>query len=532
MRTLSGTGSLIRFILRRDRWRILIWIGAVVGLMVSFAAASVDLYPTPESLQARALIMESPLGVAFSGPRIGLDNYTFGAMLSNEYVSFVAVTLALMSVFLIVRNTRVEEQTGRSELVLANAVGRHAPAAAALVVVCAAQIVIGVLIALLLPGTGLDLSAVGSWLFAAACVSAGIVFAAVALVMAQFTGHSRAAVGFGAAAVGVAYTIRAVGDIGDSPLSMISPIGWAQKTAPYVDDLWWPLLLPVAAFVLLTWAAFALDTRRDFGEGMVASRPGPAEAAASLGRPLGQAFRLQRGLLIGWGVGLFVLAATYGGFVRDVQEFASQNPFIEEGLSAIGGATLAESWASFLALFMVALAASYAVQATLRLRSEETGLRAEQVLATPTGRWRWMGSHLLVAAFGAVLMTVLVGLGFGLSASAVTSDGSWVPRAIGATLSHLPSVVVVGGFAAALFGLLPRLIGLAWALVALVWVGLVGVIVGLPDWVSNLSPFGYGAMVPADEFDAVPVIVLALIAAVLVALGFWGFQRRDLVTTA
>ena len=527
MSALAGVGTLVRFILRRDRIRLLVWIVAVTGLMASFAASSVDLYPTPGSLQARAAIMDSPLGVAFSGPRIALDNYTFGAMLSNEYVGFVAVALALMSVFVVVRNTRLEEQTGRAELVRAAEVGRNAAATATLIVVVGAQLVIGVLIALLLPGTGLDLTVQGSWLLAAAVVSVGVVFAAVALVGAQITSHPRTAVGFGAAAVGVAYVIRAIGDVGDSALSMLSPIGWAQATKPFVEDSWWPLLISVGFFLATTWVAFALSARRDVGEGLVAARPGPGEADPALGRPLGLAFRLQKGLIIGWAVGLSILGLTYGGFVADVERFASENPFIEEALAAIGGGSLGENWASFLALFMVALVASFAVQAILRLRSEEVGQRAEQVLATPLERWRWMGSHLLVAAVGSVILATLVGLGFGVTAGATTGEWSWVPRSIGATLSHLPSLAVVAGVAVALFGWLPRLTSLAWAMIAVVWIGLLGVIVGLPEWVSNLSPFGYGALLPAADVEPVPLLVLTLIAVVLVSVGFLGFRRRD-----
>jgi ABC-2 type transport system permease protein len=530
MRTLAGTGTLFRFILRRDRFRVIVWIGAVVGLMASFAATSVDLFPTPESLQARAAIMDSPIGVAFSGPRIGLDNYTYGAYLSNEYVGFLAVTLALMSVFLVVRNTRLEEQTGRSELVRANPVGRHAPATAALTVVVGAQVLIGVLLALILPGTGLDLSVEGSWLFSAAVVLVGIVFAALTLLIAEISSHSRTAVGYAATAVGAAYMIRALGDIEDSALSMVSPVGWAQATRPFVDDVWWPLLLLVVFGAIVTWASFTLATRRDFGEGLLASKPGPSEASPGLGRPLGLAWRLQRGLLVGWGVGMFVLAATYGGLVREVENFAGENPFIEEALAAIGGGSLAESWASMLGFMMMALTASFVVQAILRLRAEEIAHRAEQVLATPVERWRWMGSHLLVAAGGTVAIALLAGFGFGLSAGSATGEWSWIGTMIGATMSHFPSVIVVAGFAVALFGLLPRLTFLAWVLITIVWIGWLGVIVGLPEWVSNLSPFGHEALVPANDLNLTSFGVLSTIAVVLVVAGFLGFQRRDIGT--
>lgn len=528
MSALAGTGALVRHILRRDRIRLLVWIVAMAGLMVSFATSSVDLYPTPESLQARALIMDSPLGIAFSGPRIGLDNYTFGAMLANEYVGFVAVAFALMSVFLVVRKTRVEEQSGRAELIRANEVGRHAPATSALLVVVGAQLLIGIAIALLLPGTGLGLSTAGSWLFTAAIVSVGVVFAAIALILSQVSSHSRTAAGFGAAVVGLAYVIRAMGDVADSSLSMLSPIGWAQATRPFVDDTWWPLLLSVGAFTISTTVAFALSARRDFGEGLVAARPGPARGTEAMGRPFGLALRLQRGLLIGWGVGLLTLGLTYGGFVVDVERFAAQNPFIEEAMSSIGGGSLAESWASFLALFMMGLVASYSVQAILRLRSEEAGLRAEPVLATPTARWQWMGSHLLVAGIGSVVMAVLVGVGFGLSAAAATGDWGWVTRSLAGTLSHLPSLLVIAGFTVALVGLLPRFTGLAWAMVTVIWLGLMGVIIGLPEWISDISPFGYGALVPAADVEVMPLVVLTLIAVVLTVAGLVGFQRRDI----
>ena len=531
MTSLAGTGKLARFILRRDRWRLLIWIAAVVVSTVGLAATSRDLYPTPESLQARAQIMDSPIGRAFGGPGIGLDNYTFGALMANEYVSFLALTLGLMSIFLVIRNTRVEEQTGRSELVQSAAVGRHASAAAALLVVIGAQILIGVLIALQLPGTGLDLSVEGSWLFSAAIVSTGVAFAAIALVAAEVTSHSRTAVAVGVAVMVLSFTITAIANIAESlSIAMFSPISWAVETRSFVENLWWPLLVSLGFFVLMTSLAFALNTRRDFGEGLVAARRGPAEADPALGTPLGLAWRLQKGLVFGWGIGIFLLAYTYGTVLGEIEEFASQNPFIEEALSAVGGGTLSESWASFLALLMTGLIAGFAVQSTLRLRSEEVGVRADPVLANPTDRWSWMGSHLVLAALGSVVMAILVGVGFGLSAGPATGDWSWLPTMTGAALSHVPSMFVVAGVAVALFGLLPRLTYLAWVMIAIVWVGLFGVIVGLPEWVANLSPFGYGAMVPAADVDWAPLLILSAIAIALVVAGFVGFRRRDIET--
>ena len=64
-----------------------------------------------------------------SGPGYGLDDYTLGAMITNEMVLWLAVPAAMMSIFLVVRHTRAEEETGRAELVR-SAVGRPACGAA------------------------------------------------------------------------------------------------------------------------------------------------------------------------------------------------------------------------------------------------------------------------------------------------------------------------------------------------------------------------------------------------------------------
>jgi ABC-2 type transport system permease protein len=67
-------------------------------------------------------------------------------------------------------------------------------------------------------------------------------------------------------------------------------------------------------------------------------------------------------------------------------------------------------------------------------------------------------------------------------------------------------------------------------LITIVWIGWLGVIVGLPEWVSNLSPFGHEALVPANDLNLASFSVLSAIAVVLVVAGFLGFQRRDIGT--
>ena len=74
----------------------------------------------------------NPAAVLLSGPGYGLDDYTLGAMVANEVALAVMVAAAIMSIQLVVRNTRAEEESGRAELVRAGVVGRRAALTAAL----------------------------------------------------------------------------------------------------------------------------------------------------------------------------------------------------------------------------------------------------------------------------------------------------------------------------------------------------------------------------------------------------------------
>jgi ABC-2 type transport system permease protein len=532
---LTGTGPLVRFILRRDRIRIPVWLAAITFFTWSTAVSLPDLYTNAADRQVRAELMGNPGVRAFSGPGHGLSDYTFGAMLAQEMLSWVAIFVALMSILLMVRHTRTEEETGRAELVRSAVVGRHAHTAAALLVVGGAAVALGALLAVSLGATGIEtVSWPGSWLFGLSLAGVGLVFAAVTAVTVQFTEYARGAGGLAGAVFAVAFLLRGAGDaasLGGSPLSWLSPVGWAQQTRVYVADRWWPLLLLVALTAGLVALALWLSTRRDVGAGLRQSRPGAARAAGWLASPLGLAWRQHRTGLLWWAVALFGFGLGYGTLAAEVEAFVSELSALEEWMGQVGGRSFIDSFLSLIVMLIAVTVAVFATLAVLRPRSEEAAGRAEPVLATAVSRLRWMGSHLAVALVGSAAILALAGLGLGSTAAAVLSDGSVLPRVLAAAVAYAPAVWVTVGLGAALFGLVPRLSALVWLVI--VYAGLVGMFAGLldlPEWTLELSPFGHVPMLPAEDVRWTPLVVLTLVAAVLVAAGLAGFRRRDLET--
>lgn len=530
--TLTGTGALTRFNLRRDRIRIPAWTGALMLLTVGTAASFADLYPSQATRQGVAQTMNTPAGLAMTGPSHYLADYDVGSMMGHQMLGFTAILVALMSVLMIARHTRTEEETGRAELVRATVVGRHAHMTAALAVTAVANVALGAILALSLGALGIEgLGWGGSALYGAAHAAVGLAFAGVAAVTVQLTQHSRGASGMALAVVGIAYVLRAAGDVGAGVLSWVSPIGWAQATYVYVDNRWWPLLLAVALTALLTATAYVLSTWRDVGAGLRPPRAGRSAASAALVRPVGLALRLHRGMLIGFGLALLLLGVAYGSILGQAEQMLANVGAMQKAVAEIGGASLAESFASLVMVVIAIVASIYVVLAAQRLRSEENDGRAEPVLATGLSRTRWVASHLAVAMVGGAVVLLLAGLGFGAAGAITTDDPGLLPKLLGAALAYVPAVWVTAGVAAALFGLLPRAAALAWLVPSYAFVaGYLGRVLQFPEWMRDLSPFGHVPQLPADDLTLAPLIVLTVVAAALIAVGVTAFRRRDVGT--
>jgi ABC-2 type transport system permease protein len=524
--TTAGTGPLLRFMLRRERRGLPWWLLGAVFMVTYQSVGSQSLYGTPEKL---ALLRETLGGnaamVAMSGPKELLQ--TIGGEVIFEIFAYASIVVALMSMFIVGRNTRSDEETGRAELLRSARVGRHAPLAAALSLAGLASLALGVLIFAGTAGTGLPLA--GSLLVGASLAGVGLTFAAVTAVAVQIFENPRSVYGAVGAAIGAAYVLRAAGDAGNGALSWLSPIGWGQRAFPYVDNRWWTLVLPVLATALLLVLATALLNRRDFGAGLRAPRPGPAYAPRTLGSALGLAWRLQRGSLVGWAVGLFLLGMAYGSLGDTMEQFIADNPEIAAFFP--GGATnVVNSYLAFTMLFCALMAAAYAVASTLRARAEETAGRAEPILATRTGRWAWLASYLTIAVVGSTLVLVATGLGEGLAFGLTTSDPGQIPRLVGVALTYGPAVWTIVAVTALVFGWLPRATAIVgWATIGFCFLVIIFAdLVDLPAWLVNLSPFTHTPQAPLESVAAAPLLALAGVAVLLVATGYTGFRRRDL----
>jgi ABC-2 type transport system permease protein len=142
MTAFTGVRELVRFVLRRDRVYLPVWIFAIVGLTYASAAAVRRTYDTPVEIASYAVNLgESPASIAMAGPPVALTE--IGGILIYETSMTALLGAALMAVFVVVRHTRTEEDAGRVELLGSTVVSPHAVITAAVLVAGAASVLVG-----------------------------------------------------------------------------------------------------------------------------------------------------------------------------------------------------------------------------------------------------------------------------------------------------------------------------------------------------------------------------------------------------
>ena len=528
MSALTGTWQLARLALRRDRIILPLWILGVSLFPASIASSFKAIYPDPVELAKFAQsMMASPSLTGLYGPVFAANIGALAAWRSGVLLVIGALAAGLT----VIRHTRNEEEQGRRELLGATVVGRQAPLAAALLLTGGACVLIG-----LLAGAGMNAVApgAGAWAFGLEYAVVCWFFAAVAGLAAQLTQSARTARWIVGAVLGGSFLLRAAGDtIGDenSPLSWISPMGFAQRMRPYAGERWWigGVLLVVSVGIALF--AYQMSARRDLDAGLIAPRPGPARASRGLSSALGLAWRLQRGSLFGWMIGFAVISAVLGSAATTAGDALKDSPELTEMFQRLGGGSALGD------LFMVTLisigaiaTSAQGIQAAVRARAEETSGRLEPILATSVGRVRWNGGYVLFALGGPALTMLVVGLVGGLSYGGSSHEiGKQVPRIVGAALATVPAIWLTVAIVLALFGLAPKLVGAGWALLAgFLLLGQLGAVLQLSQSALDLSPFTHIPHLPGGEMTWTPLVWLAALAAALTGAGLWGFRRRDI----
>ncbi len=519
----TGLRAMLGVQWRTHRRGTLVWMFALIASMVGTAWAVAGLYNTAEKIHtyAQAVTAGDAL-VAINGRVEGIDS--LGGIIQDEFGFLAALLLPLLGISLVAQVTRREEEAGRLEAVLGGRVARHVPVLAALIVASTAIVITSVAFALGLVASGVPASR--SVLYAASLGALAFVFAGLAAMLAQVSQHSRGVYTWSLLVLAVAYLLRGVGDVMRTWITWLSPLGWAEKAAPFGAMRWWTLLIPLAIGGLLGTLAVLLAGRRDLGSSLVRGSAGSGRATTWLRSPLGLATAIHRPALLGWLAGAVIIAGMLGALAQQFVDAVTGNPAMAQAIG-MSGTRPEDGFVAVTQLYIAIIAMGYAVQAVGSLHVEETAGRLEPRLSGTLSRMRWLTAHGLVIVTGLVAIVVVSSVMLVSTTAWSTGTAVNLGHVVWAGVAYLPAELVVGALALALFGLKPRAFPAGWAAFAIVaFVAFLGPGLKLAGWVLDLSPTTHVGNPPLGTVETLPLVVLGAIAAALGVAAAVGFRLR------
>ena len=528
-----------RFIARRERVISLGWIIGLVAFIAAITAAYPNLFASYDALKAMVQTVNSPGMVAMMGPVFGFpDNLNTPMVMAQQCLLWVALAAAVMNIFFVIRHTRTDEELGRHEMLASLPVGRLTGSLATLcsafvlnllISVISAALVILVLGHVTIQGSVPGSVAAGAFAYCLSIGAQGFAFAGITLLVAQLFSTSSGTMGVSVALLIVFYMIRAVGDMQGSALTYLSPLGLGLRVQAFYTNAFWPIIVLVAEGLVIGGIALMINAKRDVGMGVFAARKGRVHAKRGMCSPLGFSWRLLRNAMIAWAAALLLLGAAYGSVAGQSSVYSEGNGMMAQMINNMGG------YESLVVTIMGLLISVPLIVAMNKLRSEERRGRIEQVLSKAVSRGSAFLSYLCIAVLASLLFPFLLVIGFyAVGASSAPAGTLDLAALLKASYAYLPAQLCMIGLSAFLVGCFPKLTSLSWVMFAYSFlVVYFGGMFQVPEAMKKISPFGNvpQLLIQGQELKALPLVILCVIAAALMAAGLIGYRRRDILGT-
>lgn len=537
-----GLGSIFAKTIRDSRRATII---AAVGLGLLFLGVSYAITAEFDTPQSRTELEEliaavPPILQGLAGKVV--DVGTLGGYLQYKYGVFFPLVLSLWSILALSGTLAGEAQRGSLEFIASTGKSRRRIAVEKLsahvlmmfvaVVVAFASIAIAGNAFVVLPGD--EISVLSSFAYAVWLGLLALVGGAIAFALGPFVGRGAAA-GIAGAITFAGFILNgyqsAVPEL--APFANLTWWGWTSNHIALAGQYDWPSVILVAVVVVVLLAigieAFA---RRDIGVTTALPTPSLPRSLLGLGGPIGRAISTNLGATFAWGIGIGFFGLALGGAASGFMEQLQDSPAFIELLSTVFPDVDYGSAGGFLQLlfieFGVILAGLAAASFVSGWASDETTGRTEMLLATPLSRVRWalsggLGMFVNVAIFLAI---AAAGIGIGVA----TTDTDVATPLLGSAVLGLYGLALVG-IGHAVGGVLGMRFAATTVVVFVVvtwFIQLLGPLIGLPQVVQDLALTTHFGQPMVGVWDPVGIVASLAIAIVGVAIGTWGFSRRDL----
>lgn len=532
MRTesLSESGLVFRFLMRQYWKKILIWILGIVFASAGAGLAYADIYADPLDIMGYAITMENPAMHALVGTGYPVEEYHLGAVFANQLFLFSAIAMAILNISLILKSTRTDEEEGRLEIFLSLPISRSSLAIPPMWLAFGTNLLLTVMLGSVLSLIQLeDMPMAACFLYSAMLGATGMFFAGLALVSAQLAESSRGAAQLSYGVVLVSYLVRAVGDMQESNVVLLSPLGWLGQASLFVHNRLWPLAALLLGGILLSVIGFTLYRRRDMGAGLLAIGKGKKSASPFLRSPFALFWRMEQNSTLMWGAGLFLISFAFAAIIGDIEVYFSELEIFQAILPDDAQQSFTQQMISLVITIFSIFAAIPVMNVILRLRKEEESGRLEHLLSRPLSRSKIWLSVFLQATIAAVFLQSILAAGFLLGTTDTGSD-VFLPGEIWlAAYAFVPALLFTAALTLFFVCIHPAFASLGWAYLLFSFlVTYLGGLLAFPDWLRKGSAFYAVPTIPVLENDWTGPLVFGALSILLVGMGLVIQRRRDI----
>ncbi len=541
IRRIYGFGTVFSKTLRDSR-RSTLLVGGILGLiLIAVSGAIVSEFSTAASREQIANLVNAvpPILQGLAGRPVNVE--TLGGYISYKYGTFFPLVASLWSILALSGTLAGEARRGSLEFVAAAPLSRRRIAMQKLfghivvVAIASALIFVSIVVAgsfATLPGDEISVAAAAGyaiWLGLLALVAGSVAFA-----VAPFLGRG-AAIGIAGALMFAGFLLNgyqfAIPEV--APLANLTWWGWTTNHLPLAGQYDWRSVAVVGIVALILFAVgIEAFVRRDIGSTTPVPTPSLPGALAGLRGPAGRTIGNNLPTALAWGLGLGIFGLLIAGSAGSFVEQLGASPDFERLLGSIFPGIDMGTVGGFLQLLFVefglVLAGLAAATLVAGWASDETSGRLELLLATPLARARWVVAGGLGILAGIAVVTVIAMIGIALGAA--SAGGDIVTPVVG-TLALGLFAIAMAGVGVAVGGLVRA--GLAGPVVVVVtiatwFVAIIGPALKLPDVVQDLALSAHYGLPMVGQWEVAGIVASLVLAIGGVAIGAWGFARRDL----
>ncbi|GAX48348.1 ABC transporter permease [Lactococcus reticulitermitis] len=531
---MTNFALIFRNLVKKDWKKLSLNLVGLVYFAVFYAPMMKDIYSTKADLLAMFETLKNPAMIALVGPtEATAQTVTLASFYFQEMTLFTALIFIIVGILHVLSRTRAEEEEGLSELILSFPVGKLTQAGAVLLELTGFYLASGLLItagmtALTHASDGFSLTA--NLLYGFGLGMTGLLFSALALLIAQLfdTASTARNVTFGL--LGALYIARAFTDLSSATLmfSRLNPLAWVYLTSSSVGNHGLYLLAPLFLAGCLSLMALYLQHHRDISGSIFSEKEKPHRASWLYSSTLGFVAKNAQGQLMIWGIGLFIMGATYGSIFGDIDKFVKTNATIKAMFVENPKFNLAEQFMGTILMVLVVLSVVPVISLVGRLAKDERLGRLD-LLFLKTSRTKLLLSTWGLAVLVGTVIAELGGLGLYLASATVMSKPIPLATVLTAASAYLPTLLVFASLATVLIAINRKLLDIAWVyLIASFIIDYLGSLMKLGKTWHQVTPFYWVPRLPVDLMDWHYVIVMGVVALALLAFSSLIYRKRDI----